>query len=194
MPNTTIASNAVGIYLLPTPQNRPIQTVLGNTVATTLAPYGSNPNDYVIVKTGLGVFVGIGQVVAPETNLYDATSQISLVGAATSTSIETASSISEVAARTGIGISEMFISSGASSWSSSIDGLVYVDDATYEGTPTTAIDAANAKYFVILKFEIGPNEGYIGQGLIENASITAAVDDIATYSVSVKGYGDLIKL
>jgi predicted secreted protein len=88
----------------------------------------------------------------------------------------------------------MFISSGATTWSSSIDGLVYVNDSTYEGTPITAIDAAKGKYFVIVKFEIATNEGYIGQGLIENASITASVDDISTYSISVKGHGDLIKL
>jgi hypothetical protein len=194
MPNTTIASNAVGVYVLDTPQTEPIPILTGTTLTGTNAPTGSVAGEYMLVKTSAGVFLGVGKVTAAGSPLTSAAADLVLVGAATSTSIEAASSISEVAARTGVGTSSMFISSGASSWSSTIDGLVYVTDDTYEGTPITAIDAANAKYFVILKFEIAANEGYIGQGLIENASITAAVDDISTYSVSVKGYGDLIKL
>jgi len=194
MPNTTIASNYVGVYVLDTPQTEPIPIVEGTAVTSTNAPAGMTAGEYVIVKTTAGAFVGIGKVVTAEAALEDAATDLLLVGAATSTSIESASTISEVAARTGIGTSQMFIASGATSWSSSIDGLVYVDDDTYEGTPITAIDAANAKYFVIVKFEIATDEGYIGQGLIESAGITAAVDDISTYTVSIKGYGDLIKL
>lgn len=194
MPNTTIASNSVGVYVLDTPQKSPILTLTGTTLTGTNAPAGSTAGQYYFVKTSAGVYLGIGKVTAAGSPLTNAAADLVLVGAATSTSIEASSSISEVAARTGIGTSQMFISSGASSWSSSIDGLIYVDDATYEGTPITAIDAAVGKFFVILQFTIATNEGYVGQGLIETASITAAVDDISTYSVSIKGYGDLIKL
>lgn len=194
MPNTTIASNSVGVYVLDTPQTSPILTLTGTTLTGTNAPTGSVAGQYYFVKTSAGAYLGIGKVTAAGSPLANAAADLTLVGAATSTSIEASSSISEVAARTGIGTSQMFISSGASSWSSSIDGLVYVDDATYEGTPITAIDAAVGKFFVILQFTVATNEGYVGQGLIETASITAAVDDISTYSVSVKGYGDLIKL
>lgn len=194
MPNTTIASNSVGVYVLDTPQKSPILTLTGTTVTGTNAPAGSTAGQYYFVKTSAGVYVGIGKVATAGSPLTNAASDLVLVGAATSTSIEASSTISEVAARTGIGTSQMFISSGASSWSSSIDGLVYVDDATYEGTPIDAIDAAVGKFFVILQFTVATNEGYVGQGLIETASITAAVDDISTYSVSIKGYGDLIKL
>ena len=194
MPNTTIASNSVGVYVLDTPQKSPIITLTGATVTATNAPAGSTAGQYYFVKTSGQVYVGIGKVVTAGSPLVSAAADLVLVGAATSTSIEASSSISEVAARTGVGTSQMFISSGASSWSSSIDGLVYVDDATYEGTPIDAIDAAVGKLFVIVQFTLASNEGYVGQGLIETASITAAVDDISTYSVSIKGYGDLIKL
>ena len=194
MPNTTIASNSVGVYVLDTPQKSPIITLTGATLTGTNAPAGSTAGQYYFVKTSAGVYLGIGKVATAGSPLTNAAADLVLVGAATSTSIEASSSISEVAARTGVGTSQMFISSGASSWSSSIDGLVYVDDATYEGTPIDAIDAAVGKFFVILQFTVATNEGYVGQGLIETASITAAVDDISTYSVSIKGYGDLIKL
>ena len=194
MPNTTIASNSVGVYVLDTPQTSPILTLTGATLIGTNAPAGSSAGQYYFVKTSGGVYLGIGKVVAAGSALTNAAADLTLVGAATSTSIEASSSISEVAARTGVGTSQMFISSGASTWSSSIDGLVYVDDASYEGTPITAVDAAVGKFFVILQFTVATNEGYVGQGLIETASITAAVDDISTYSVSIKGFGDLIKL
>ena len=194
MPNTVIASNSVGVYVLDTPQTSPILTLTGTSVTTTNAPAGSTAGQYYFVKTSAGAYLGIGKVVTAGSPLANAAADLTLVGAATSTSIEASSTISEVAARTGIGTSQMFISSGASTWSSSIDGLIYVDDATYEGTPITAIDAAVGKFFVILQFTVATNEGYVGQGLIETASITAAVDDISTYSVSIKGYGDLIKL
>lgn len=195
MPNTVIASNSVGVYVLDTPQTSPILTLTGTSVTTTNAPAGSTVGQYYFVKTSNGAsYLGIGKVATAGSPLTNAAADLTLVGAATSTSIEASSTISEVAARTGIGTSQMFISSGASTWSSSIDGLIYVDDATYEGTPITAIDAAVGKFFVILQFTIATNEGYVGQGLIETASITAAVDDISTYSVSIKGYGDLIKL
>jgi len=194
MPNTVIASNSVGVYVLDTPQTSPILTLTGTSVTTTNAPAGSTVGQYYFVKTSAGAYLGIGKVATAGSPLTNAAADLTLVGAATSTSIEASSTISEVAARTGIGTSQMFISSGASTWSSSIDGLIYVDDATYEGTPITAIDAAVGKFFVILQFTIATNEGYVGQGLIETASITAAVDDISTYSVSIKGYGDLIKL
>jgi hypothetical protein len=80
------------------------------------------------------------------------------------------------------------------SWSTSVDGLLDVAGAT--GSAITVMDAARSKNYMIVKFDIaegGSNTFYAGQVLIDSVSISGGVDDIATYSASFTGYGDLYK-
>jgi hypothetical protein len=55
------------------------------------------------------------------------------------------------------------------------------------------MDASRAGYYLIGKFVINSSLSYIGQAIIESNSITGGVDEIATYSASLQGYGKLYK-
>jgi hypothetical protein len=58
------------------------------------------------------------------------------------------------------------------------------------------MDAARGKNYMIVKFDIDEgsnNTFYVGQVLIDSVSISGGVDDIAVYSASFTGYGDLYK-
>jgi len=120
-------------------------------------------------------------------------SLLQLVSAATSLSVEASNTVNETTAHNGSGGSTTYITSGAMSWSMSVDGLLDLSSAGV-GSAITIMDAARAKYYTINKFNTGTNVNYIGQSLIDSISLSGGVDDIATYSASFSGYGDLYKL
>lgn len=197
----TINSNNLGVFALDTAMTSPLAVLdttdmAGSFGAITDIPESDYPTgvvngDYFIVKTA-GAFEGIAQAAA--TNADDATSSLALVALATSSSLETSNSLNETAARNGAGGSTNFIASGAMTWSTTVDGLLDVAGST--GSAITVMDAARDKKYMIVKFDM--NEGssntfYAGQALIESVSISGGVDDIATYSASFSGYGDLYK-
>ena len=197
----TINSNNLGVYALDTDMSTPlaildVADLTGAFTAITDIPEGDYPSgvvtgDYFLVKDG-AQFKGIAKAAA--TDADDAASELTLVALATSSSLESSVAVNETAARNGSGGSTNFIASGAMSWSTSVDGLLDVAGAT--GSAVTIMDAARAKSYMVVKFDIdegGANTFYAGQVLIDSVSISGGVDDIATYSASFTGYGDLYK-
>lgn len=205
----TVASNQLGVYAIDGGSISPLTTT------TTLSSGTANPtgiveNEFIIKIDSNGAFVGL--LKGGAANLVDYTvTGADLCAAATTTTLDASNTINEVAARNGLGGSTNYIASGAFSWSFSVDGLI---DLTAEanagdgetGTPVTIVDLAKASKYVIVRFttKIGNDTGgglgddagvvsYIGQALIESASMTGGVDDIATYSATFRGYGDLYK-
>lgn len=136
--------------------------------------------------------------------IADATGDLKLLAAATSTTLDMNNTIDEIVARSSQCNSETYVIGGAQSWSLSADGLVQdVIDSSQSGA-TALMDIARASEYVLVRFVVdvtkkdteGTQENYvnyIGQGIIENVSITGGFDDTATYSVSIRGYGKLYR-
>ena len=194
----TISSNNLGLYAFNTTQNTPL-AVLDTTAAigavlNSDAPAGVEDGDHFLVVNN-GAFVAVATKGATAGSaVTDATASLTLMALATSTSLEAQNSITETAARNGNGGSTNFIVSGAMTWSTSIEGLLDVAGST--GSAVTVMDAAREKQYLIAKFDIDEGSGntfYAGQTLIDSVSISGGVDDIATYSASLSGYGDLYK-
>jgi hypothetical protein len=193
----TISANALGVYQTATGQTSPIEIIsaasLEAVTGSTITALGMVAGDYaIVVLASSGEWVGLGKVNVAGDGLDDAIGDIELMGLATSTSLETSNTVNETVARNGSDGSTTFIVGGAMSWSMSIDGLL---DLTPNGggTATGVMDASRSKEYVLVKFDTGSNAHYIGQALIESVSISGGVDDIATYSASFNGYGDLYK-
>lgn len=193
----TISSNNLGLYAFNTSQDTPLEVLDTATAFGSLTdgdvPSGVAIGDHFLVVNN-GAFVAVGKKAAASGAPTDETSELTLMALATSTSLEAQNSITETAARNGNGGSTNFIVSGAMTWSTSIEGLLDVSGAT--GSAITVMDAARAKQYLIAKFDIDEGAGntfYAGQTLIDSVSISGGVDDIATYSASLSGYGDLYK-
>ena len=194
----TISSNKLGLYALNCLQDSPLGVLDTSTAIAALddssAPAGVNPGDHFLVVDG-GDFVGVAKRHDSGGAPTDETEELSLLALATSTSLEAQNTVTETAARNGNGGSTNFIVSGAMSWNTSIEGLL--DVASQTGSAITLMDAARAKQYIIAKFEVA--EGgtatcfYAGQTLIDSVSMSGGVDDIATYSATLSGYGDLFK-
>lgn len=204
----TVASNQLGVYAIDGGSISPLTTT------TTVANGDSNPtgvveNELIIKTTAAGAFVGLLKAGASLVADYTVVGA-DLCAAATTTTLDASNTINEVSARNGLGGSTNYIASGAFSWNFSVDGLIDLtppagaDGDT--GTPITIVDLAKASKYVVVRFttKIGSDTGgglgndagvvsYIGQALIESASMTGGVDDIATYSATFRGYGDLYK-
>ena len=194
----TISSNKLGLYALNTTSDSPLEVLDTTSAISALVdgdcPAGVAVGDYFMVVNGLA-FTGIAQRAAAAAAPDDVTGSLTLLALATSTTLEASNSISETAARNGSGASTTFIVSGALSWSTSLDGLLDISSNT--GSAVTVMDAARSKQYLIAKFQVSETGTattyYTGQTLIDNVSISGGVDDIATYSVSLSGYGDLYK-
>ena len=81
--------------------------------------------------------------------------------------------------------------SGRKSWSVSTDGLV--DFATVSGATNTVAFAtlALAGTEVFVRFGVDSGDAYTGSAFIESFELSSTSDDVATYSVSLKGTGAL---
>jgi len=200
----TLASNQIGVYFVGTDQTSPLE-VYSSTTAPTSNPDGVSDGDHFIWYNTTdqefgGLYLGASSISGAET-----IGASQLLAAATSTSLDASNTINEVAARNGEGGSTNYIASGAFSWNFTIDGLI---DLTANaggdtGSPVTILDAAKDSYYVLVRFttkvgadgngDDGGVVSYVGQALIETATLTGGVDDIATYSATFRGYGDLYK-
>lgn len=189
---STISANALGVYAIDTPQTSPLDVVTSATVTGATVPAGLTTGDYAIIIDSTGDWVGIGKVDSAGTAFEDGSGDLSLMTAATSTNLEASNTVNETVARDGSGGSTTYIVGGAMSWSMSVDGLLDLS-AVGAGSSVTIMDAARAKYYVIVKFDTGTNVSYIGQALIDSVSMSGGVDDIATYTASFSGNGDLYK-
>lgn len=134
----------------------------------------------------------------------NAAASLELLAAATSTTLDMNNSIDEVVAKSTQCNSETYIVGGAQAWSLSADGLIQDTISGGQMGATALMDIARASEYVIVRFVLdvtdkdaaGTNENqvnYIGQGIIENVSLTGGFDDTATYSVTVRGYGKLYR-
>lgn len=198
----TIASNQLGVYAIDGGSTSPLYVHVG-TVSDAI-PSGVSLGDRVIVVDATGDFVGFATVGASNLSALVVTSA-DLLAAATTTTLDTSNTINEVAARSGTGSSTNYIASGAFTWNFSIDGLMDLSSLATgnEGSPVTVLDLSKSSKYVLVRFttRIGTNGlgntagvvSYVGQALIESASITGGVDDIATYSATFRGFGDLYK-
>jgi len=197
----TINSNCLGLYTLDSNLTSPLEVVVTAEtdvtaiLDTAVGAAGVAVGEYFLAVNSAGGFVGIGVRSAAAALPTDGAGDLTLMALATSSNLETSNSITETAARNGACGSTNFIASGALSWNMTVDGLLDVAGGT--GSVITIMDAARSKNYLIAKFEIV--EGgtattfYAGQTVIESASIAGGVDDIATYSANLSGYGDLYK-
>lgn len=193
----TINSNNLGVFAYDAAMTTPLAILDTADAISALTdsdcPAGVEVGDKFMVVNGTA-FTGIAERAAASAAPTDRTGDLTLVALATSSSLESSVAVNETAARNGSGGSTNFIASGAMSWSTSVDGLLDVAGAT--GSAITVMDAARAKNYMIVKFDIdegASNTFYAGQVLIDSVSISGGVDDIATYSASFTGYGDLYK-
>jgi predicted secreted protein len=187
----TISANALGVYTVASPQTSPLEVIESATVTGATVPAGYTDGDYAIIVDTNNDWVGLGKVASSA--FIDATdTDLAIMSAATSLSVEASNTVNETVAHNGTGGSTTYIVGGAMSWSMSIDGLLDLSAAGV-GSSVSIMDAARAKYYVVTKFDTGTNVQYIGQALIDSVSFSGGVDDIATYSASFSGNGDLFK-
>ena len=202
-----ISSNKLGVFLIEPGSTSPLEVFkssdgnfsgVGNDPLTAA---GLVATDYAYVLSSTGAFLGLGKVTGSAGSLSIAvtTDTPVVLAAATSTSLEASNTINEVAARDGSGSSKNFIASGALSWNVSVDGLLDISGAT--GSAVSLTDAAAAQKYVHVEFDTDVSTGndqstvkYVGQALIGSVTLSGGVDDIATYSATLQGYGDLYKV
>ena len=202
-----ISSNKLGVFLIEPGSTSPLEVLTSSngTFAgvndAALDAVGLVATDYAYVLSDTGAFLGLGEVQADGSDLEIVASNDTpaVLAAATSTSLEASNTINEVAARDGSGSSKNFIASGALSWNVSVDGLLDISGAT--GSAVSLTDAAAAQKYVHVEFDTDVSAGndqstvkYVGQALIGSVTLSGGVDDIATYSATLQGYGDLYKV
>lgn len=186
----TVNSNSLCVYALSAPQTSPIDVYIG-TDASAITGTSPTSGDFAIVAKNTGEWVDIFKYSG--TAWESAAADLDLLTYATQTSLEASNTINEVAARNACGSSANYIASGSLSWSLSVDGLldVSVVDTIADGSGITLMSAAQNQYYLIAKFAAGPNISYYGQCLIGSISFSGGVDEIATYSSTLNGYGPL---
>lgn len=182
-----INANALAVYYIDGGSTSPLDVqVTTDLLAANVSDTDGNIDLFV---TSADVFLGAGTTDG-STNVDE--SDFTLAAAATSSTLDFSNSLEEVVSRDGSGASTKNIVSSAQDWSVSADGLL-------QDTGDTAValtDLARDGKYVIVKFATGTASGsvqYVGQALLESASMTGGVDEIATYSVSLSGHGKLYK-
>jgi hypothetical protein len=192
----TISSNKLAVYALNVATTSPLEIYTSTDGTLGNLPNGNTDGEYGFALSNTGVFLGFVKYTASGTTWAEvATSEYGIIAAATSTSLEATNTINEVAARNGNGTSTNFIASGSMSWNVSVEGLLEINNDS--GSAVTLMDAARSKQYVFVKFDTdGPDASsvsYVGQALLGSISMSGGVDDIATYSATINGYGDLYK-
>lgn len=201
-----ISSNKLGVFIIEPGITSPLEVLTStstdytNVTDAVIAAAGLANGDDCYCVTSTGELIGLATVGGSSGSftVADTTTNRTLLAAATSTSLEASNTINEVAARDGSGSSTNFIASGSLSWTVSIDGLLDISAAT--GSPVTLTDVARKQQYVHVEFDTDVSSGndqstvkYVGQALISSITMTGGVDDIATYSCTLQGYGDLYK-
>jgi len=201
-----ISSNKLGVFIIEPGITSPLEVLTSSGSDYTgvsnddIADAGLVATDDCYVVNSSGELIGLATVAgsAGSFTVADTADNRVLLAAATSTSLEASNTINEVAARDGSGSSTNFIASGSLSWTVSIDGLLDISAAT--GSAVTLTDVARNQQYVHVEFDTDVSSGndqstikYVGQALISSITMTGGVDDIATYSCTLQGYGDLYK-
>ena len=76
---------------------------------------------------------------------------------------------------------------GIKSWTSSCDGVYFVDDAGLEAAQTAFMNGTEVK----LDFTNSSGLAYSGQAVITSMSVEAGQEDIVSYTISFEGTGAL---
>jgi len=202
-------ANYMGLYALSKGSTDPFTIGVGATSSAAISDAwtknGSTTGDAILVDSIDDVYKISGQpAIASVTSSSAASPQaLSLLAAATSTSLDLSNTVNEVVARDGSCGSETFIVSGAQSWTLSADGLIQTGGVAGYGA-MNLMDYARAGEYVFVRFVLNnaamddatdndENVSYLGQALIESVSLSGGFDETSTYSVSLSGYGKLYK-
>ena len=76
---------------------------------------------------------------------------------------------------------------GIKSWTSSCDGVYFVDDAGLEAAQTAFMNGTEVQ----LEFSNSAGLSYSGQAVITSMSVEAGQEDIVSYTISFEGTGAL---
>ena len=76
---------------------------------------------------------------------------------------------------------------GIKSWTSSCDGVYFLDDAGLEAAQTAFMSGAAVQ----LEFSKGVELVYSGQAVITSMSVEAGQEDVVSYTISFEGTGAL---
>ena len=76
---------------------------------------------------------------------------------------------------------------GIKSWTSSCDGIYFLDDAGLEAAQTAFMNGTSVQ----LDFSKGEDLVYSGQAVITSMSVEAGQEDIVSYTISFEGTGAL---
>ena len=76
---------------------------------------------------------------------------------------------------------------GIKSWTSSCDGVYFVDDAGLEAAQTAFMNGTPVQ----LEFSKGVEVVYSGQAVITSMSVEAGQEDVVSYTISFEGTGAL---
>lgn len=182
-----INANCLGVYYIDGDSTNPLDVQV--TTDLTAANVSDTESAIDLFVTSADVFLGAGTT--------DGTADVSessfvLAAAATNSSLDFSNTLEEVVSRDGTCGSTKNIVSSAQDWSITADGLL--QDTSDTGVALT--DIARSGEYIVVKFSTGTTTGsveYVGQGLLENVTLTGGVDEIATYSVSISGHGKLYK-
>ena len=76
---------------------------------------------------------------------------------------------------------------GIKSWTSSCDGVYFLDDAGLKAAQTAFMNGTEVK----LEFSKGTDLVYSGQAVITSMSVEAGQEDVVSYTISFEGTGAL---
>ncbi len=203
-------ANYLGLYAFADSGQTSAYRVTDNTdlaAAKTAFLSAAGDGDYGLLVNGDDLLEDTGNVPAigydNSGSWANGSANLNLLAAATSTTLDMNNTIDEVVARTTICNSETYVIGGAQSWNLTADGLIQDSVTAGEEGPVALMDIARKKQYVLVRFVLDVTNkdavnavtgvNYIGQGIIENVSLTGGFEDTATYSVSVRGYGKLYK-
>lgn len=198
---TILNSNSLGIYQASAgsttkPSTFESDQATDAAVATEMQT-ADKPTGYYIIKATSGNFNRAGlftydSVAGQETFV---SSTFSLLAAATSSSLEIANAISDVARDAGQG---GVVQEATNSFTISAEGLMQASTLNSGETGKTLLTLANEGKYLIANFrldvpdQVSGTDQYFGIVLIDSLSISGSVDETATYSATFSGVDSLI--
>lgn len=142
---------------------------------------------FYLIKQNDGTFLTAGYYDdSPAGSETFTTSAFTILAAATSSTLDISNEINDVARDAGQG---GVIQEKNNTFTVSAEGLV---EAASDDTGRTLVDIANDGDYLVVRFYLDSNDAYVGIALIDSISITGAVDETATYSVTFSGVDSLI--
>lgn len=201
-----VKSKVLGLYVLPSNYSNlstsPYLVATGSTLALAKTAAGSAAGVYMLVNASGVIHTDTANANKPAIMYYTGSawsniaSSLTILAAATNTSLDLSNTVNEVVARDGAGGSETYIVGGAQSWNLTADGFMTTES---DNDGESLMDLARSSQYVLARFVTNVEDlsaasnQYIGQGLLESCSISGGFDDNITYNVTISGYGKLNK-